>query len=86
MLVTTHVHDNMGATGVEMPDEHHLMGEGIVDFDKVFAGLKKFGATHINLESYCNQSSVYYGKLSYEQYLQLSYETLTRQMEKSGLI
>ena len=86
MLVTTHVHDNMGATGVEMPDEHHLMGEGIVDFDKVFAGLKKFGATHINLESYCNESSRYYGKLSYEQYLQLSYKTLTRQMEKSGLI
>lgn len=85
MLVTTHIHDNNGATGVEMPDQHHLMGEGIVDFDRVFAGLKKWNAKRINLESYCNESSRYYGKLSYEQFLQLSYETLTKQMKKSGL-
>ena len=85
MLVTTHIHDNLGATGAEMPDQHHLMGEGIVDFDKIFAQLKKFGAKHINLESYCNESSRYYGKLSCQEYLQLSYEMLTRQMAKSKM-
>ena len=85
MLVTTHIHDNMGPTGEEMPDKHHLMGEGTVDFDKIFAGLKKFNATHYNLESYCNESSRYYGKLNHEQYLQLSFETLTRRMAKSGI-
>ena len=85
MLVTTHIHDNVGATGAEMPDEHHLMGEGIVDFDKVFAGLKKWGVERINLESYCNPTSRYFGKLNCEQFLQLSYQTLTNQMEKSGL-
>ena len=85
MLVTTHIHDNMGATGVEMPDQHHLMGEGIVDFDKIFAQLKSLGAKHINLESYCNESSRYYGKLGYQEFLQLSYETLTRQLKKSGM-
>ena len=85
MLVTTHLHDNDGPTGVEMPDLHHLMGEGTVNFDKIFAGLKKFGATHFNLESYCNESSRYYGKLSCEQYLQLSYDTLDSQMKKFGI-
>ena len=85
MLVTTHIHDNMGATGNPKPDQHHLMGEGIVNFDKVFAALKKWGVERINLESYCNESSRYYGKLNHEQFLQLSYDTLTKQMEKSGI-
>ena len=85
MLVTTHIHDNRGATGDDKPDEHHLMGEGIVDFDKVFAKLKKWDVKRLNLESYCNQTSRYYGKLSCEQFLKLSYDTLTKQMEKSCL-
>ena len=33
MLVTTHIHDNVGAIGNE-PDQHHLMGEGNIDFDR----------------------------------------------------
>ena len=86
MLVTTHLHDNEGATGSEKPDQHHLMGEGTVNFDKVFDGLKKFNAKHLNLESYCNESSRYFGKLTCERFLQLSYETLSKQMKKSGLI
>ena len=85
MLVTTHIHDNVGAVGAN-PDQHHLMGEGTVDFDEVFAKLKKFGVTSVNLESYCNETSKYYGKLGYGQFLQLSYDTLVEQMKKSGLL
>ena len=85
LLVTTHIHDNRGATGAEKPDEHHLMGEGNVDFDKVFAELKKWGVKRINLESYCNPTSRYYGVLNHDQFLQLSYQTLTKQMEKCGM-
>lgn len=84
MLVTTHIHDNIGAIG-DKPDQHHLMGEGNIDFDKVFARLKHFEVERINLESYCNSSSKYFGKLSCDEYLQLSYDTLTQQMKKSGL-
>ena len=84
MLVTNHIHDNVGAIGNE-PDQHHLMGEGVIDFDYVFARLKHFGAKRINLESYCNETSRYYGKLTVEQFLELSYQTLSKQMEKSGI-
>lgn len=84
MLVTTHIHDNMGAVGKE-PDQHHLMGEGNIDYDRVFARLKHFGVNRINLESYCNETSRYYGKLTVEEFLNLSYETLTAQMRKSGI-
>lgn len=84
MLVTTHIHDNVGAVGTE-PDQHHLMGEGNVDFDRVFARLKHFGVQRVNLESYCNETSRYYGKLTVEEYLDLSYKTLSAQMAKSGL-
>ncbi|MCM1194334.1 MAG: sugar phosphate isomerase/epimerase [Corallococcus sp.] len=84
MLVTTHIHDNMGPVGNE-PDQHHLMGEGIVDFDKVFARLKHFDVKRINLESYCNATSKYLGKLNAEQFMELSYATLSKQMERSGI-
>ena len=84
MLVTTHIHDNVGPVGSD-PDQHHLMGEGIVNFDRIFEQLKHFGAQRINLESYCNKTSKYYGKLTCEQFLQLSYDTLTGQMDKSGI-
>lgn len=84
MLVTTHIHDNLGAVGAE-PDQHHLMGEGNIDYDKVFARLKHFNAKRINLESYCNETSRYYGKLSVEEFLNLSYKTLSDQMNKSGI-
>lgn len=84
MLVTTHIHDNIGPVGNE-PDQHHLIGEGVVDFGKVFERLKHFGVRHINLESYCNETSRYYRKLTAEQFLRLSFETLTQTMEKSQL-
>lgn len=84
MLVTTHIHDNFGAVGAE-PDQHHLMGEGNIDYDVVFARLKRFNVERINLESYCNETSRYYGKLTVEEFLNLSYKTLSEQMEKSGL-
>ncbi len=84
MLVTTHIHDNMGAVGNE-PDQHHLMGEGNVNFDKVFAELKHFNVKHINLESYCNNTSRYYEKVSVREFLKISYQTLSDQMEKSGI-
>lgn len=83
MLVTTHIHDNLGPNGTP-PDQHHLMGEGVIDFDRVFARLKHYGAKRYNLESYCNETSKYYGKLSVEEYLNLSYKTLSEQMEKTG--
>lgn len=84
MLVTTHIHDNLGAVG-DTPDLHHLMGEGIVDYDYVFSRLKYFGSKHYNLESYCNETSRYFGKLDYKQFLNLSFETLSSQMKKSGI-
>lgn len=84
MLVTTHIHDNLGPVGAE-PDQHHLMGEGNVDYDYIFSRLKHFGVERCNLESYCNESSRYYKKLGMESFLELSYSTLSAQMEKSGL-
>lgn len=84
MLVTTHIHDNVGPVGSD-PDQHHLMGEGNIDYDKLFARLKHFGAKRINLESYCNETSKYYGKLTVEEFLDLSYKTVSAQMEKSGI-
>lgn len=84
MLVTTHIHDNVGPVG-EAPDQHHLMGEGIVNFDNVFAGLKRFNVKRINLESYCNPTSRYYGVLSMDEYIERSFATLSKQMDKSGI-
>lgn len=83
MLVTTHIHDNVGPSGIPQ-DQHHLMGEGIVNFDNVFTRLKHFGVKRINLESYCNETSRCFGVLSMDEYADLSYETLSKQMEKSG--
>lgn len=84
MLVTTHIHDNLGPVGAE-PDQHHLMGEGAIDYDHIFSRLKHFGVKRCNLESYCNESSRYYKKLDMEQFLNLSHRTLSAQMKKSGL-
>lgn len=85
MLVTTHIHDNVGPI-VPEPDQHHIMGEGSIDFDKVFARLKHYNVARCNLESYCNQTSKYYGKISMDYYLVKSYLILSDQMEKSGII
>ncbi len=84
MLVTTHLHDNIGAIG-STPDLHHLMGEGTVNFDKVFDRLKHYDVRHLNLESYCNETSCYYNKLNLREFLQLSYQKLSAQAEKFGL-
>lgn len=84
MLVTTHIHDNVGPSGTPQ-DQHHLMGEGNVDFEHVFARLKHYNVERINLESYCNETSKYYGKLTVEEFLNLSYKILSEQMKKSGI-
>ncbi len=85
MLVTTHIHDNVGPNGTPQ-DQHHLMGEGNIDFDKVFARLKHFNVERINLESYCNETSKYYGKVTMEEFLEMSYSKLDAQLKKSGMI
>lgn len=68
-VTTTHIHDNNGKR-----DEHHLIGEGNIDFRKVAANL---AGRHVcyNLESYCNETSRYYGKLSLYEFLKLSHDT-----------
>ena len=66
-LCTTHIHDNDGSA-----DQHHPMGEGTVDFGRVFSRLAALGARELNLESYCNETSASYGKISMEEYLSRS--------------
>lgn len=83
MLVTTHLHDNVGPSGTPQ-DQHHIMGEGNIDYDVVFAKLKRFNVPRLNLESYCNETSRYFEKITVEEYLEMSYRRLTEQMEKSG--
>jgi sugar phosphate isomerase/epimerase len=78
-LSTTHIHDNNGEK-----DEHHLMGEGNINYAPIFARLKELKVTSYNLETYCNQSSRYYGKLSCEEFLQLSYNKLVQLIEDSN--
>ena len=71
-LSTTHIHDNDGTC-----DQHHLMGEGNINFAPIFDRLKKLGLKYYNLESYCDEKSRYYGKCSLSEFLSLSYRTLT---------
>ncbi len=71
-LSTTHIHDNDG-TG----DEHHLMGEGNIDFKPIFNRLKESGLRYYNLENYCNETSGYYGRISCGEYLKLAFKSLT---------
>ena len=84
MLVTTHIHDNEGPSGTPQ-DQHHIMGEGNINYDAVFAKLKKYNVPRLNLESYCNETSIYFNKISVEEFLEKSYRRLTEQMQKSGI-
>ena len=77
-LTTTHIHDNDGSS-----DQHHLMGEGNIDFAPVFGRLARMGVKYYNLESYCNETSRYYGKLTMQEFLSLSYRTLTEKLDLS---
>ncbi len=84
-LVTTHIHDNYGRKVMKQgihPDQHHMMGDGVIDFDEVFAQLKKYGCRYYNLESYCNPTSKYFNNTDMREYLQLSYDKLTAQLAK----
>ncbi len=74
-LSTTHIHDNDGQS-----DQHHLMGEGNIDFALVFERLAQSGVKYYNLESYCNKTSKYYGKLTVQEFLDLSFRTLTEKL------
>lgn len=71
-ISTTHLHDNDSSC-----DQHHLIGEGNIDFASVFSRLKKLGVKYYNLESYCNETSRYYKKLTIDEFLSLSFRTLT---------
>ena len=71
-LSTTHIHDNDGTS-----DQHHLIGEGNIDFAPILDKLKKLGVKYYNLESYCDEKSIYYGKCSLSRFLALSYGTIT---------
>ena len=77
-LTTTHIHDNDGVT-----DEHHVMGEGNIDFAPIFARLRKLGLKYYNTECYCNETSRYYGKLTLAEFLKLSYTALASAVHDS---
>lgn len=77
-LVTTHIHDNNG-----FADEHHLPGEGDIDFAPIFKRLNALGVKYYNLESYCNETSAYYGKIDLEGFLKLAHEKLVELIENS---
>lgn len=77
-LVTTHIHDNDGES-----DQHHLMGEGTIDFSKVFAKLKELNVKYYNLESYCNETSAYFNKIDIDGFLKLSHEKLVELIENA---
>ncbi len=71
-LCTMHLHDNLGAA---YGDQHHLMGEGNIDWDALFARLKALSPGSYNLESGCHPGSQWYGK-PMEDYLKASYDAL----------
>ncbi|MEG2001810.1 MAG: sugar phosphate isomerase/epimerase [Clostridia bacterium] len=79
-VVLTHLHDNIGA-GERRCDLHYLMGEGNVDWTKRREQLLKLGLNEINLESYYNEKCSF-GKLTMEQYLNLSFSRVSNLFEK----
>jgi len=89
-LVTTHIHDNYGPAGhpdgLVAPsgdkDLHNLIGDGNIDFQKLFERMQAQGNTVWNLESYCFKHSKYYG-LTIDDYLSLSYKKLTSLIDSS---
>lgn len=78
-LSTTHIHDNNGQA-----DEHHMLGEGNIDFSPIFDRLAERRVKYYNLESYCNESSRYYGKLSMDEFLKEAHGRLLTFLTESG--
>lgn len=78
-LSTTHIHDNNGEE-----DQHHLIGEGNIDFGVIFRNLRACNVKYYNLESYCNETSRYFGKLSVGEFLKRSYNALVQMIENSN--
>ena len=80
-LTTTHLHDNDGES-----DQHHLIGEGNINFPPILDRLKKSGLKYYNLESYCNETSRFYGKCTLSEFLGLSFKTLTGLLKDSDRV
>ena len=80
-LSTTHIHDNDGTS-----DQHHLIGEGNIDFPPILQKLKELGVKYYNLESYCDEKSRYYRKCSLSEFLSLSYRTITGLLNDSDRV
>lgn len=78
-LATTHIHDNSGRA-----DEHHIIGEGNIQFSPIFRQLAKRQLKYYNLETYCNETSVYYGKVSMDTFLAECHKRLMFLVAESG--
>jgi len=78
-LCTTHIHDNDGTA-----DQHRPMLDGTVNYEKVFTELNKYGAKELNLETYHTPAYSKFGQMSMEEYLKMSYDTLTATAKKFG--
>lgn len=82
-IVVTHLHDNYGTNEIdELSDRHYLIGDGTINWLEIRKKLLTLNLDTINLESYCRPMSKYYG-MSLEEYLKLSYLTVTNLMEKA---
>lgn len=71
-MVTMHLHDNFGA---ERGDMHLPIGEGSIDFEKLFSRLKSYHPRCYNLESYRPKEGRYAGMDVYT-YLGTCYQVL----------
>ena len=80
-LSTSHIHDNDGTD-----DQHHIMGEGNIDYAKVFKNLGERNLTYYNLESYCNETSRYYNKITIDEFLKLAHERLVQLIENYSCV
>lgn len=78
-LSTTHIHDNNG-----LADEHHIIGEGCIDFPPIFKRLAERNVKYYNLETYCNETSVYYGRISMDDFLMEAHKRLMALLAESG--
>lgn len=78
-LSTTHIHDNDGQS-----DQHYIIGEGNIDFPPIFRRLAERGLKYYNLESYCLETSRYYGHVSMDGFLAEAHKRLTDLVTGSG--
>lgn len=79
-LSTTHIHDNDG-----LFDQHHMIGEGNIDFPPIFRRLAERNLKYYNLESYCNETSRYYGRVSMDEFLAEAHRRLENLIIESGV-